>query len=154
MRQRRTPSSAFRSRKKEFDESFQICSGLRATHGEEQVMQDRVIQHHERTDGSNALARRDFLKSSLGALAGGIGATPALAQGTGNPAWFPGFRRMQIETSGTTINLVVGGSGPAILLLHGYPSSHILWRKVAPELATAFTVVAADLRGYGDSGRP
>jgi len=117
-------------------------------------MQDRVIQHHERTDGGNALARRDFLKSSVGALAGGIGATPALAQPTGNPHWFPGFRRTQIETSGTIINLVVGGSGPPILLLHGYPSSHILWRKVGPELAKDFTVVAADLRGYGDSGRP
>ena len=67
---------------------------------------------------------------------------------------FEGFERSQVETSGTTINLVKGGSGPPLLLLHGYPQNHTMWHKVAPLLAQDFTVVAADLRGYGDSGKP
>jgi haloacetate dehalogenase len=67
---------------------------------------------------------------------------------------FEGFEQQQIKTSGTTINLVKGGSGPPLLLLHGYPQTHTMWHKVAPLLAQDFTVVAADLRGYGDSGKP
>ena len=67
---------------------------------------------------------------------------------------FEGFEQRQIETSGTTINLVTGGSGPALLLLHGYPQSHVMWHKIAPMLADDFTVVVPDLRGYGDSGKP
>ncbi|MBX9992784.1 alpha/beta fold hydrolase [Phreatobacter oligotrophus] len=67
---------------------------------------------------------------------------------------FPGFRKLDIATSGTTIRLRTGGTGPALLLLHGYPQTHVLWHKVAPRLAERFTVVAADLRGYGDSGKP
>ena len=67
---------------------------------------------------------------------------------------FEGFEIRQIETSGTTINLVTGGSGPPLLLLHGYPQSHVMWHKIAPRLAQDFTVVAPDLRGYGDSGKP
>ena len=49
--------------------------------------------------------------------------------------FFPGFEQRQIETSGATINLVTGGSGPPLLLLHGYPQTHVMWRKVAPRLA-------------------
>jgi haloacetate dehalogenase len=67
---------------------------------------------------------------------------------------FDGFDRKQVATSGATINLVVGGSGPPLLLLHGYPETHAMWHRVAPELAREFTVVAADLRGYGDSSKP
>ena len=67
---------------------------------------------------------------------------------------FEGFEERQIETSGATVNLVIGGSGPPLLLLHGYPQTHVMWHKVAPRLAEDFTVVAADLRGYGDSGKP
>jgi haloacetate dehalogenase len=67
---------------------------------------------------------------------------------------FEGFEELKIETSGTTINLVKGGNGPPLLLLHGYPQTHVMWNKVAPRLAQDFTVVAADLRGYGDSGKP
>jgi haloacetate dehalogenase len=67
---------------------------------------------------------------------------------------FPGFRMLDIATSGTTIRLRTGGSGPPLLLLHGYPQTHVLWHKVAPRLARQFTVVVADLRGYGDSGKP
>jgi haloacetate dehalogenase len=70
------------------------------------------------------------------------------------PDLFPGFERRQIETSGATINLVTGGSGPPLLLLHGYPQTHVMWRKVAPALAENFTVVVPDLRGYGDSSKP
>ncbi|MFM0088802.1 alpha/beta hydrolase [Paraburkholderia sediminicola] len=61
---------------------------------------------------------------------------------------------MTVATSGTSINLLVGGSGPPVLLLHGYPENLLAWRKVAPQLAQTNTVVVADLRGYGDSGKP
>ena len=70
------------------------------------------------------------------------------------PDFFPGFEQRQIETSGATINLVTGGSGPPLLLLHGYPQTHVMWRKVAPRLAQDFTLVVPDLRGYGDSSKP
>jgi len=68
--------------------------------------------------------------------------------------FFPGFDERRIATSGTEINLVTGGSGPPLLLLHGYPQTHVLWRKVAPRLAQDFTLVIPDLRGYGDSSKP
>ena len=68
--------------------------------------------------------------------------------------YFPGFERRRVETAGATINLVTAGAGPPLLLLHGYPQTHLMWRKVAPRLATEFTVVAPDLRGYGDSSKP
>ena len=67
---------------------------------------------------------------------------------------FEGFERHRIQTSGAEINLVRGGDGPPVLLLHGYPQTHAMWHAVAPRLAEQFTVVAADLRGYGDSSKP
>ena len=67
---------------------------------------------------------------------------------------FPGFTPRRIATSGTEINLIVGGSGPPLLLLHGYPQTHAMWHRIAPRLAQHFTVVCTDLRGYGDSGKP
>src|SRR5215210_6324867 len=67
---------------------------------------------------------------------------------------FEAFEPRQIKTSGTMINLVQGGNGPPLLLLHGYPQTHVMWHKIAPRLAREFTVVAPDLRGYGDSSRP
>ena len=70
------------------------------------------------------------------------------------PERFEGFERLQLATSGTSINLVKGGDGPPLLLLHGYPQSHLMWHKIAPRLAEDFTVVVPDLRGYGDSGKP
>jgi len=68
--------------------------------------------------------------------------------------FFAGFERRRITTSGADINLVNGGEGPPLLLLHGYPQTHLMWRKLAPRLAQEFTVVAPDLRGYGDSSKP
>jgi len=59
-----------------------------------------------------------------------------------------------VQTSGATINLVTGGEGPPLLLLHGAPFTHVAWRLVAPELAKRYTIVAPDLRGYGDSSKP
>jgi len=67
---------------------------------------------------------------------------------------FEGFTLRQIDTSGARINLRLGGSGPPLLLLHGNPLTHVSWHKIAPRLAEHFTVVAADLRGYGDSSKP
>ena len=69
---------------------------------------------------------------------------------------YEGFRRFDIQTSDpqVTIRGVVAGAGPSLLLLHGNPLSHFHWRFVAPRLAKDFTVVATDLRGYGDSGKP
>ncbi len=67
---------------------------------------------------------------------------------------FDGFETRRIATSGAEINLRLGGSGPPLLLLHGYPQTHVMWHRVAPYLAERFTVVAADLRGYGDSAKP
>ncbi len=67
---------------------------------------------------------------------------------------FEGFERVRVETEGATIEGVRGGEGPPVLLLHGYPQTHAMWHPVAPLLAGAFTVVATDLRGYGDSSKP
>jgi haloacetate dehalogenase len=68
--------------------------------------------------------------------------------------FFPGFSQRRVETSGAVIQTVYGGSGAPVLLLHGYPQTHVMWHKVAPRLAETFTVVMADLRGYGDSSKP
>lgn len=68
--------------------------------------------------------------------------------------FFPGFRPFRIATSGAEINGVVGGNGPPLLLLHGWPQTLVEWRHVAPALAERFTIVATDLRGYGDSSKP
>jgi len=67
---------------------------------------------------------------------------------------FEGFERRRIATSGAEINLVVGGSGPPLLLLHGWPQTHVQWHRIAVPLAERFTVVCTDLRGHGDSSKP
>jgi haloacetate dehalogenase len=67
---------------------------------------------------------------------------------------FPGFQRRTVRTRAATINLVAGGNGPPVLLLHGYPQTHAMWHKVAPQLARDYSVVCPDLRGYGDSSKP
>jgi len=67
---------------------------------------------------------------------------------------FNGFTHEQIKTQEITINLVRGGKGDPVLLLHGYPQTHVCWHLVAPVLAERFTVVCPDLRGFGDSAKP
>ena len=68
--------------------------------------------------------------------------------------FFPGFSTEMVETHGTTIHVLRKGAGRPLLLLHGYPETHLTWHKVAPQLAEQFSVVVPDLRGYGDSGKP
>jgi len=65
-----------------------------------------------------------------------------------------GFARSTVRTGGPAINTLVAVSAPPLLMLHGYPQSHIEWRFIAPRLAEDFTVVLTDLRGYGDSEKP
>jgi haloacetate dehalogenase len=69
-----------------------------------------------------------------------------------------GFRTVDVpvdtDAGEVTVHAEVGGEGPPVLLLHGFPQTHVMWHRVAPALAEAHTVVAADLRGYGDSSRP
>lgn len=67
---------------------------------------------------------------------------------------FPGFGEHLVDTGEAVIHARAGGSGPGLLLLHGYPQTHAIWHRVAPVLAKSFTVVAADLRGYGQSSCP
>jgi len=100
--------------------------------------------------------RRSLLTKSLTKAAGAavLGVQVARAQ---QPAWaslFPGFVSEQVKTSGATINAVKGGRGPGLLLMHGAPQSLVSWHKIAQQLAKDYTVVAIDLRGYGDSSKP
>src|SRR6266545_6920845 len=67
---------------------------------------------------------------------------------------FEGFELAMIDVGAVVIRVRQGGSGPPLLLLHGHPQTHVMWHKVAPLLARDFTVVATDLRGYGDSSKP
>jgi haloacetate dehalogenase len=70
------------------------------------------------------------------------------------PTLMEGFRRERIRTAGAEIEVAIAGEGPPLLLLHGNPLTLVSWHKVAPSLAESFTIVAADLRGYGDSSKP
>jgi len=67
---------------------------------------------------------------------------------------FEGFADASAEVDGLAVRAIRAGQGPALLLLHGHPQTHAIWHKVAPALAERFTVIASDLRGYGDSGKP
>lgn len=67
---------------------------------------------------------------------------------------FKDFDEHRIDTGETEIACWTGGDGPPLLLLHGYPQTHVMWHKIVDRLARRYTVVAADLRGYGDSGKP
>ena len=108
--------------------------------------------------------RREFLMTTLAAAAGGGAAAEAVSRETRLTAeaqapvqaapLFPGFETRKVATSGATIHTVRGGSGPPLLLIHGYPQTHAEWHKIAPRLAQSFTVVMTDLRGYGDSSKP
>jgi haloacetate dehalogenase len=109
--------------------------------------------------------RREFLKNSMALALAPAAGSAVFAPGRkgeaesaqASPAeFFPGFNREQIKTSGATINTIYGGNekGAPLLLLHGIPETHVLWRKVAPALAKEYFLVMTDLRGYGDSGKP
>ena len=102
--------------------------------------------------------RRDILRAgaalAVGALAAGKGAARAEDATALDAKLLPGFKVQKVKTTGATLHAVVGGSGPPLLLIHGAPLTHLSWFKVAPELAKNYTVVAADLRGYGDSSKP
>jgi len=67
---------------------------------------------------------------------------------------FDGFGQKRVDVGDLSINCVIGGSGPPVLMLHGFPQNLSMWAKVAPSLAENFTIVCADLRGYGDSDKP
>ncbi len=116
--------------------------------------------------GMSAPTRREFAKQSLLLALAPMAAESALSASAETPSpataqpqaagqeFFPGFKRELIKTTGATINVVYGGKGPPLLLLHGIPETHAMWRVVAPALARDFTLVMADLRGYGDSSKP
>jgi haloacetate dehalogenase len=115
---------------------------------------------------ASPMSRRMLLGVGAGGLLLTVGKTARaavqsvgtnFAQGPGavaNSALFPGFKQSFVRTSGATINTLIGGAGPPLLLLHGHPESHVTWHKTAPRLAEEFTVVVTDLRGYGDSSKP
>jgi pimeloyl-ACP methyl ester carboxylesterase len=107
--------------------------------------------------------RRHFFGMVAIALAaaqcGRVSSASAQSKMAGPPAvntgkFFPGFSTELVKTSGTTIHVLRKGAGRPLLLLHGYPETHLTWHKVAPQLAEQFSVVVPDLRGYGDSGKP
>src|SRR5688572_21224412 len=102
--------------------------------------------------------RRDVLRAGVALSAGAMLAASGHARAADSSAvdarLLPGFKVHKVKTSGATLHTVVGGSGPPLLLIHGAPLTHMSWYRVAPELAKKYTVVAPDLRGYGDSSKP
>ena len=97
---------------------------------------------------STGIDRRELFRR-VAAIAAATSLRPETAGAQQNTSptsrFFPGFARSTVQTSGTTINVVKGGEGPPLLLLHGAPQSHLSWRLVAPQLAKETTVVATDL---------
>jgi len=67
---------------------------------------------------------------------------------------FDGFDLRRIDAGEATLRVRIGGTGPPLLLLHGHPQTHVMWHRIAPDLAREFTIVAPDLRGYGESSKP
>jgi haloacetate dehalogenase len=70
------------------------------------------------------------------------------------PDLFPGFATRRFKTSGAEIHARIGGRGPPLVLLHGYPQTHVCWHRIAPDLAKHATLIIPDLRGYGQSSAP
>ena len=110
----------------------------------------RNLDRRELLRGMSALAGASYVASGFSRTV--AAAEPQAAQDT--TRFFPGFKPFKVDVAGATINGVVGGQGPPLLLLHGAPQTHVSWRLVAPKLAEQYTVVAPDLRGYGDSSKP
>jgi haloacetate dehalogenase len=109
--------------------------------------------------GDGQVSRRRLLVAgALASLGAGFAGSVAEAAGaerlSGAGSDFPGFAAETVKTSGTTIHVLRKGRGRPLLLLHGYPETHLTWRKVAPQLTDTFEVIVPDLRGYGQSGRP
>src|SRR5215510_11087570 len=103
------------------------------------------------------LSRREVLQQATALIAGAAvnGRLEARQAGAAQTTrFFPGFKSFKVDGAGAVINGVIGGQGPPILLLHGAPQTHVVWHSVAPQLAANYTVVATDLRGYGDSSKP
>ena len=112
------------------------------------------------------LDRRAFLEQALAMLLAAGATTTATDSSAEEPSayrpapkgatlrFFPGFEAIRVQTSQAVINGVIGGSGPPLLLLHGWPQTHLEWYIAAPMLAKHFTIIATDLRGYGDSSKP
>ena len=99
-------------------------------------------------------SRRELIQAA-GAIVAGAAVVGSCKADEGNQVrLFPGFKASKVQTSGATIHVVSGGQGPPLLLLHGAPQSHATWYKIAPDLAKDYTLVLADLRGYGDSSKP
>jgi len=96
-------------------------------------------------------SRRQILKTATVAVSTVAAARAVEAQ---TRDLLPGFQTRRIPTTGATIHVRTAGSGPPLLLLHGFPQTNVVWHKIAPELAKRFTVVAPDLRGYGFSSKP
>jgi haloacetate dehalogenase len=106
------------------------------------------------------LDRRELLKTAAALATATAGAAftattnVAAQQDADTLRFFPaGFKHDTVQTSGATINVVRGGDGPPLLLIHGAPQSHVSWHKVAPDFAKDHTVIMPDLRGYGDSSK-
>jgi haloacetate dehalogenase len=121
---------------------------------------DITMERKSPTIGQN---RRRFIGMAGGTLAAAQFGLVHSASGQSEPpggattetaALFPGFSAESVKTSGTTIYVLRKGTGRPLLLLHGYPETHLTWHKVAPRLAEQFSVIVPDLRGYGDSGKP
>jgi hypothetical protein len=120
------------------------------------------------------MSRRELLRLSAAAVLLGTSATPDITEAMQSAEMkavslpelppkaskdvaaklFPRFEQIEVRTSGATIPVVHKGDGPAVLLLHGFPESHVTWHKVAPILAEQYSVYVPDPRGYGDSSHP
>ena len=102
------------------------------------------------------LTRRELLQMAAATVA--LPAVAAAAQTTAGAGatlrFFPGFKSARVKTSGAEINLVHAGSGPPLLLMHGAPQTHVSMRLLAADLVKDYTVIAPDLRGYGESSKP
>jgi len=110
------------------------------------------------------LPRRELITAGAALAAGALlpgtrtaqaaAAEPVTDARAADAKLLPGFRVERVKTTGAALHAVIGGSGPPLLLIHGAPLTHLSWFRMAPELAKRYTVVAADLRGYGDSSKP
>ena len=117
-----------------------------------------VLAVGERSGGHDASQRREATSTAGARAHQGDPASPgALARAVRRQQksiMFEGFERKLVSVAGTEIACAIGGSGPPVLMLHGFPQNLAMWARVAPALAAHFTVVCADLRGYGGSAKP